>query len=429
MYIEIPDNYVMVSFDLKLMFSNISKNLVINSLNKRKTFFKDSPIPYEEIISATKHIYDNMLFTFNDKIYSQEFGSPMGSPISPIFAEIVMDDLESQCLKKLDFKPVIYLRFVDDILTIIPENKVLTMLNIFNSHNEKIQFTCEIEENNYINFLDLTLYKENNKIITNWYKKPTFSGRILNFNSNHPLHQKIGMIYNLIDKSILLSDKKFHNNNIQYTQSILQMNDYPRTFIEKYSNKRIHMHNNNDQPSNETNKNKKILRQRICTNKPKVKITFKNNLYTRVKKVVRKYDILPIAYVKDNFSNIIKRGKDKSIKENTPNAVYRLQCADCVASYVGEAKRILCNRLKDHKRDVEYKRDRVVPNHCKTGHKFDWEKTSILDIEPNIFKRHISEMLHINLQIKPVNKKEDTKLLHSSYSSLIQNMNRKFTHK
>ena len=35
-----------------------------------------------------------------------------------------MDDLENEALAKLDFSPIIYFRYVDDILTCIPKNKL-----------------------------------------------------------------------------------------------------------------------------------------------------------------------------------------------------------------------------------------------------------------------------------------------------------------
>ena len=79
------------------------------------------------------------------------------------------------------------------------------------------------------------LLREDNRVITNWYQKPTFSGRILNYNSNHLLHQKVGVIYSLIDKPILYSDKKFQSDNILFAKSVLKLNNYPSFFIEKYT--------------------------------------------------------------------------------------------------------------------------------------------------------------------------------------------------
>lgn len=43
----------------------------------------------------------------------------MGSPLSPILADIVMDDLETQCLSSLSFKVLTYYRYVD-VFAIVP---------------------------------------------------------------------------------------------------------------------------------------------------------------------------------------------------------------------------------------------------------------------------------------------------------------------
>ena len=47
----------------------------------------------------------------------------MGSPISELFANIIMDDLESKCLKKSSFSSTFYFRYVDDILTRVPADE------------------------------------------------------------------------------------------------------------------------------------------------------------------------------------------------------------------------------------------------------------------------------------------------------------------
>ena len=57
--------------------------------------------------------------SFNNTFYELIFGTPMGLPISGLFADNVMDDLESECLKKLSFYPTFYFRHVDKILTFV----------------------------------------------------------------------------------------------------------------------------------------------------------------------------------------------------------------------------------------------------------------------------------------------------------------------
>ena len=69
----------------------------------------------------------------------------MGSPLSPIAADIAMDDLETKRIASLPFKLPFFFRYVDDIITAVPTDKIDTILNTFNSYKHKIQFTIEEE--------------------------------------------------------------------------------------------------------------------------------------------------------------------------------------------------------------------------------------------------------------------------------------------
>ena len=60
-----------------------------------------------------------------------------------------------------------------------------------------------------------------NSISTNWFRKETFSGRFLNYFSLHPLHQKIGIIKNLVYSAILLSDNKFLHDKLNIVSKLL----------------------------------------------------------------------------------------------------------------------------------------------------------------------------------------------------------------
>jgi len=100
----------------------------------------------------------------------------MGSPLSPILADVVMQDLELKAIKNLDFEIPVYYRYVDDILLITPAYKVDTILNAFNNIHSRLQFTVEYEKNKSISFLDLNLSVINDTLYINWYKKETYSG-------------------------------------------------------------------------------------------------------------------------------------------------------------------------------------------------------------------------------------------------------------
>ena len=61
----------------------------------------------------------------------------MGSAVSSIFADIVLEDFETECLYILDFKPVFFFRYVDDIIAWIPKNKFKNILDTFNSYHPR----------------------------------------------------------------------------------------------------------------------------------------------------------------------------------------------------------------------------------------------------------------------------------------------------
>ena len=89
----------------------------------------------------------------------------MGSPVSVVVAEIVMQNIEEQALATYSETLPLWLRYVDDTITAVHENK--------------IQFTKEIEEKGKIPFLDCLVTRENNTLRTTAYRKPTHTDRLL----------------------------------------------------------------------------------------------------------------------------------------------------------------------------------------------------------------------------------------------------------
>ena len=53
-----------------------------------------------------------------------------------------------------------------------------------------------------------------------------FSDRYLSFYSNHATCHKIGIIYSLVDRAILLLNFTFYNKNIEFIIEILKDNGY-----------------------------------------------------------------------------------------------------------------------------------------------------------------------------------------------------------
>jgi len=73
-------------------------------------------------------------------------------------------------------------------------------------------------------------------------------------------------------------------------------------------------------------------------------------------------------------------------------------CQDCDASYVGQTKRRLITRLKEHHTDINKKSKTplvLTSYKIQFNHEFNWFETEILDREHTYYKRLTSKMLHI----------------------------------
>lgn len=238
--IHINKEFSLIFLDVISLFTNIPVEMAVDSVASRWNYISTNcTIPRPEFITAVRLILNSTYFTFNGVIYQQTFGTPMGSPLSPIIADIVLQDLESKALKSLTFTPLFFVRYVDDIALAAPATLCDHTLNIFNSFHPRLQFTMEIGEENKLNFLDVSLILVDNHLIFDWYHKPTFSRRYLHFLSNHPLCQKRDTVISLFDRVTLLSHPIFHSKNLEIMVEILLDNSCPLEFIFKVLHERF----------------------------------------------------------------------------------------------------------------------------------------------------------------------------------------------
>ena len=173
----------------------------------------------------------------------------MGSPISPILADIVMMDLEDNCLNKLCFKPIFYKRYYFII-------NVDVMLDCFDSYRPRLQFTFGTELDKTINFLDTKIIRKSNGLVFDWYIiKPSFSGRFIDFYSSDPKCHEVGLIWHFVDKVVKFSDKEFHEKNLDIVKKILYDNNFPEKFVLGHMKRRLFNINRNSNNLTELSRN------------------------------------------------------------------------------------------------------------------------------------------------------------------------------
>lgn len=410
-------NEIMVSLDVKSLFTNIPKDLVMQAIENRwPDISLNIDLQLPQFLYAVELILSSTCFTFEGQFYEQIFGSPMGSPLSPILADMVLEDLENQCLQKLQFNVPIFYRYVDDIFTVLPRNRIDEVIGVFNDYHPRLQFTYELERDDALPFLDTEVMRgENNKLVTNWYRKPTFSGRYVNFYSSHPLKYKINTIIGLVDRAILLSDKKFHTVNIQHVKNILLNNCFPTKLIDKEVKTRLYQLKARSNRGNPITNNGFDIKRAIT-------LPYVGKTSEIISRRIRKLGLDTIFTVPKKLDLIIRKHKDKLDPKKLTGVVYNIKCTGCNASYIGQTKRHVETRMREHCNNI--KKDEssysVVSKHrLMNGHDFDWSP-QILHRENHTKKREIAEMFFIKRNSNTVNLQRDTENLSPIYTEIIR---------
>lgn len=409
--IEIPVNYCLISLDVISLYTNIPILHAKKIINKKWDHIKKyTDIPQDEFLEAIELTLTSTYFTYEKKLFKQIDGCAMGSSISSVIAQLVLEDLEETVIEKLNFSIPFFFRYVDDCITAVPNNHTQTILNKFNEYHKKLQFTLEVEDNKKINFLDITLHHLDKKILTEWYTKPTWSSRYLNFNSCHPMTQKKSVIIGLADRVIELSDPEYREQNIKKAKLALQENDYPLNLINKIFKNRIHKYYNSSEKVHKPLDNNK--------KNSYLSLPYINGLSQKLQNLFKKYkiNVCHKAYnlLTSNFSKL----KSKTPNNKKSNVVYKIPCENCDSVYIGQTSQYLENRIKSHKYDK--KNSTALSSHEKSkNHTFNYNKAEILATEPNVKKREFLEMVCIKKQKNAVNDKTDIANLSKIYSSLL----------
>ena len=126
------------------------------------------------------------LIKFNNKIYKQANGTPVGSSISILYTEAVLLFIESRNFEETSQGNVFLKRYVDDVIDFIPKDKEENILDLINGIDHNIQFTSETEKNSKLAYTDLEMFRKDNGIFSfSVHINSTHTERMLGLLSNH----------------------------------------------------------------------------------------------------------------------------------------------------------------------------------------------------------------------------------------------------
>ncbi|XP_062717056.1 uncharacterized protein LOC134292178 [Aedes albopictus] len=227
--ITLPEGYVMISLDVTSLFTNVPRHLVTKNIIHRWKEV-DTRINLDLFLEIVEYCMEASYFCFEGQYYKQTFGTAMGSPLSPIAADIVLDAVIAQAMRSLPFEITIFRKYVDDIFMAIPRNTEQQVLQAFNNVEPRIQFTIEVEKDQKLAFLDVTVIRNPDQTLTTeWYAKPIASGRMLNYKSHHQLKHKMNVAKNFIHRVWYLTRNKSTEEIVNIIHRHLQLGNNNKT--------------------------------------------------------------------------------------------------------------------------------------------------------------------------------------------------------
>ena len=155
------------SYDVSALFTSIpipsALDIINNKLQEDTDLHNRTNMTAHNIIELLDFCLNNTYFIFQGVFYKQTKGAAMGSPVSPIVANIFMEAFESRVLATAIHPPKLWRRYVDDTCVLQDQSHKEEFLQHINSVDNVIQFTIEeAKEDGSIPFLDTLITPEQN---------------------------------------------------------------------------------------------------------------------------------------------------------------------------------------------------------------------------------------------------------------------------
>ena len=153
----------------------------------------------------------------------------MGSTVSPIMANLFMEDYEGKALEAYQDPPKYWGRYVDDVLAVIKTANIEPFTQHLNAQHTSIQWTSELETGGKLPMLDtLPTRRTDGSLKFSVYRKPTHT-EYLQFQSHQPMEHKMSVIRTLTHRAdTIISDPQDKERETKHLKKVLSVAGYSR---------------------------------------------------------------------------------------------------------------------------------------------------------------------------------------------------------
>ena len=232
--ITLQANECITSYDVSALFTSVPIDPAINIIKGRLELIQElhsrTTMKVEHIISLLEFCLKTTYFQFQGKFYEQIQGAAMGSPISPIVANLFMEDFEVKAINTAQCPPNMWKRHVGYTCMILDSARKEEFSKHMKSIDPHIQFTSEdAKPDGSIPFLDtIVMPQPDGSLKTTVYRKPTHTDIYLHWDSYHHLYAIFSVINSLRDRAkTVCSNSQLLKEEEDYLNKVLRRCKYP----------------------------------------------------------------------------------------------------------------------------------------------------------------------------------------------------------
>ena len=404
-HVKVQPHHCLLTIDVSSLYTNIPH---IEGLKAcRDTLLsrtRDDPHTWF-VLTLLRFVLTLNYFEFDDKFYHQISGTAMGTKLAPNYANIFMGQLESKLIDSYHIKPLLWLRFIDDIFCVFLGNldEAQKFIDHLNSQHPTIKFTAEIS-NKSVNFLDTTItVAADGSLTTTLYRKPADTFKYLHYRSFHPTHQKRSIPYSqFVRVRRICTFKKDFINNTNLMIKHLLARGYPmKLLIDSQNRAAVLTRDELLKPNPRAEKSTIRFITTYSSQNVEIQNIIKTSLFVLDNsrpRINHEHKFLVTSRRCPNFRDLLTKAKLPTDSVNAPrpprgsstcskprcstcqhirtttsvrshahqrvipipvstncmstNIIYIIECSKCSKQYVGQTSNTLTTRLRQHLRDI-----------------------------------------------------------------------------
>ena len=395
---DIEKDEIQVSYDVVNLYPQVpiqeSIDILLNQLLSDDEFKTRTKLNINDVRKLLQICLSHCYFLWENNIHVLENSGPIGLALMVVMAESFLQYQENKAIQQcLSLSPQLtvksFKRYVDDshsrFNTINDANRFLEILN---QQHPNIKYTMETEnEEKILNFLDLQIINDqtDNKYKFKIHRKNAITNVQIKPHSSHDPKIINGVFKGFVNRAFNLCSKEYIDEELEFLVNTFIENGYNEEELKQIISRTKENYHNKTTNNNEIN-NKYVSLPWV----PGVSLS--------LNKAFRNAGYKPVFKSGKNLRELLSSKNKPKLPSNSYPGVYKIDC-ECGKSYVGETKKRISSRLREHEKYTREKKwdQSAIAEHSRTcTKKVDWSKnTKTLHVESNDFQRKVREALEI----------------------------------